>query len=71
LFFSAVADHAGAFTLENVSPGDYDVLAWDYVEDFAYLNSDFLKRYEGQSAKVRVEPRSRQNLRVVAVEQVP
>jgi hypothetical protein len=67
LFVTAVSDHAGAFSLENVPPGEYDIFPWEFVELDAYRNEDFLRQFEGRSSKLSVSPNSQANIRVQAI----
>jgi hypothetical protein len=61
-------DHKGAFTLRGVPPGNYTVLAWDWVRWNSYYNAEILAESEGRGVKVTVEARSRQNINVRAIE---
>jgi hypothetical protein len=67
LFFTAVSNHAGAFSLENVPPGEYDVFAWEFVELDAYRNEDFLRQFEGRGSKLSVSPNSQASIRIQAI----
>lgn len=44
----ASTDQSGHFRLRGLPPGDYTLYAWESVEGEAYLNSDFIRNYEGQ-----------------------
>jgi hypothetical protein len=48
-------DDTGAFTLANIAPGSYKLFAWDGVLATAWLNADFLSRYESEGAPITVE----------------
>jgi hypothetical protein len=56
LFVTAMSDAAGAFKLNAVRPGDYEVFGWDYVEENAYLNVAFLRKFDGRATRIRVAP---------------
>ncbi len=47
-FHKVSTDQQGHFRLGSLPPGDYTLLAWEDMEDDAYLNPEFLKKYEGQ-----------------------
>jgi hypothetical protein len=68
LFTVTKTDHKGAFTLRGVPPGNYTVLAWDWVRWNSYYNAEILAESEGRGVKVTVEARSRQNINVRAIE---
>jgi hypothetical protein len=58
MFLTTMTDASGAFKLDGVPPGDYEVFGWDYVEENAYLNANFLRKFDGRATRVRIEPRS-------------
>ena len=41
--------------MRNVIPGDYTLFAWERIENTAYMDPDFLGRYEDQGKAVHVE----------------
>ena len=45
----------GRFSLEGVAPGEYLLFAWEYVEQNAYLNEDFMRPFLDRGQEVRVE----------------
>ena len=49
------SDQMGRFALRNVVPGDYTVFAWEHVERDAYMDPDFLGRYEDNGKAVHVD----------------
>jgi protocatechuate 3,4-dioxygenase beta subunit len=49
LYKTASTDQDGTFTIRGVAPGDYGILAWEDMEPNAWLNADFLKRFESQT----------------------
>jgi hypothetical protein len=48
-------DDSGAFTLANIAPGSYKLFAWDGVLATAWLNAEFLSRYESDGVPITVE----------------
>ena len=58
LFKTTATDPAGKFSFRGIPPGDYSIFAWDYVEQGAYYNRDFLRPYEMDAAPVHIEPKS-------------
>jgi carboxypeptidase family protein len=47
-FHKVSTDQQGHFMLRSLPPGDYTLLAWEALDGDAYLNPEFLKKYEGQ-----------------------
>jgi protocatechuate 3,4-dioxygenase beta subunit len=48
------ADQDGRFTLKNLDPGVYEVFAWEDVEFDAWMDPEFLKRFDGKALQVTV-----------------
>ncbi|HOK46590.1 MAG TPA: carboxypeptidase-like regulatory domain-containing protein [Bryobacteraceae bacterium] len=59
LFRSAVADDSGSFVLRGIPPGNYRLLAWEDVEDGAWLDPDFLRGFERSGETLSISERSR------------
>jgi len=55
MFFKASSSSAGLARMENIPPGDYTAYAWENVDDGAWWDSEFLRRYEGQGKPVRIQ----------------
>ena len=54
-FRKSTTDQYGQFELRSVPPGDYKLFAWEDVDDAAWLDPEFLKKYEKQGEAVSVE----------------
>jgi hypothetical protein len=67
LYKIGFTDQNGAFNIRGVSPGDYQVLAWEHLESGASQNSEFVSRFESRAAKVTVGAGSLQNLNLRAI----
>jgi hypothetical protein len=67
-FLTTMSDASGAFRIDAIPPGDYEVFGWDYVEENAYLNAAFLRKFDGRSTLIRVQPRSTSRFLVNAIE---
>lgn len=59
LYYGATADGTGAFGMRGVAPGEYKIIAWDSIPAGAYLNADFLKKYEDSGNSITVTPDSK------------
>jgi hypothetical protein len=55
LFKTAMSDAGGNFAFRGVAPGDYKVFAWEQVPNNAWMNQDFMRKYDalGQILAVR------------------
>jgi len=67
LYRTASTDAMGHVHVEGVPPGDYRVFAWEDVENGAWQDPDFIRRFEDQSKSVRINENSttRVELRVI------
>ena len=59
---TAVTDQNGHFTMTGIATGEYTLFSWDAMEPFAYMDPDFLKRYESQGRSVNVSASSMQTV---------
>ena len=53
LYRTATSDQDGRFSIPTVVPGDYKLFAWEDIEPFAYMDLDFLRKYEGLGVDVK------------------
>jgi len=51
----AVAGKEGSFSLTGVPPGTYQLFAWDKVPETAWLNPDFISRWEGRGQAISID----------------
>jgi hypothetical protein len=67
LYYGAISDAAGTFIFRSVAPGEYKIFAWDGAPPGAYLNADFLKRYEdsGRPITVAADSKLRADITVI------
>ncbi len=45
-YLPALTDISGLFHISRIPPGDYKLFAWDDVENNAWQDAEFMKRYE-------------------------
>ncbi len=71
LFKETQTGENGSYSLKGVAPGEYKILAWENIEAGAYLDPDFLKRYEGKAEKLSLKENERQpvSLKVIPFQQ--
>lgn len=66
---SSTAD--GTFTIRGVPPGAYKIFAWEVVEPFAYLNSDFIKNYESRGTRLNATSGQKISIRLAMIPDEP
>jgi hypothetical protein len=67
LYQDVRTDPEGHFQFEHVPPGDYSVYSWEDVEPTAWMNSNFMKDYEGRGKPVHIDAGARQTIQVEAI----
>jgi hypothetical protein len=56
------SDQDGAFSLTSLAPGEYKAYAWEDVESGAYLDTDFMKPFEGKGEAVTLREGDRKSV---------
>jgi hypothetical protein len=54
MFHAVTADQRGQFHIDRVRPAEYKLFAWDDVEENAWFDPEFLKKYEDSAVSVSV-----------------
>jgi hypothetical protein len=54
LYYTSRAERDNTFEIKNVAPGDYKLFAWDGVLSTAWMNNDFLQKYEDRGVPVKI-----------------
>ena len=67
LYQNVRTDQEGHFQFEHVPPGDYSVYSWEDVEPTAWMNSNFMRDYEGLGKPVHIDAGARQAIQVEAI----
>jgi len=67
LYQNVRTDQEGRFQFEHVPPGDYFIYSWEAVEPTAWMNSNFMREYEGLGKPVHIDAGSRQTIQVEAI----
>ena len=52
---AVVARSHGAFSFKGVPPGMYQLFAWESIPDMAWLNPEFISRWDGRGQAVSME----------------
>ncbi len=68
LYKTAVADDSGHFTIRGITPGDYKIYAWEALEQFAYFDSELLRRFEQKGKFMQITEGSKE---IVEVKIIP
>ncbi len=55
LYKAGPTDINGLFELRGIAPGTYHLFAWTELPGSAYLNAEFMKKYEASGKPVRIE----------------
>ncbi len=63
----ATTDRSGQFMLASIPPGDYSLLALEDIDRDAFMDPDFIQRYESVGRPVRIEDGSSLNLQVQVI----
>ncbi len=65
----AISAENGQVTIRGIPPGDYKLFAWEAIEPNAYLNKDYMRRYEDFGVPVRVAPSA--SIPLTAIRAIP
>jgi hypothetical protein len=64
LFRNVISDESGHFTIKGVPPGQYTIYAWESVLPSAWMNADFLGKYDGRGRPLLVERQSNPQIQI-------
>jgi hypothetical protein len=53
--------------MNRIPPGDYIAFSWEEVEEGAWMDPEFVKRYEDRGKKIHVNEGGNPSLTVVAI----
>jgi hypothetical protein len=67
LYRAVVTDSNGRFLMASLAPGDYKLLAWESIKEFAWFDPDVLARFESRGRNVHITESSNEtiDLRVI------
>jgi hypothetical protein len=66
-FRTAITDISGRFVMDRISPGDYLAFSWEEVDDGAWMDPEFLKRYEERGRRIHVNEGGNPSLNITAI----
>ncbi len=55
LYRQAITDAGGRFNIQDITPGNYKLFAWEEIDRGMYFDPDFLQSYEDSGKAVSVE----------------
>lgn len=67
LYPRAVADANGAFHIEGITPGHYEVFAWETIEDTAHWDDNFIRVFATRGVNVEMEESKGKNLNLTVI----
>jgi hypothetical protein len=67
LYRNTSTDASGGFRFAGLTPGDYKLFAWEDVEDGAWQDPDFIKKYEDRGKPLRIEEGITENTQVTVI----
>jgi hypothetical protein len=67
LYKLGTSDQNGQFRMRAIAPGDYKLFAWEDLEQGAYNDPDFLRKYEALGMPVKVSESAKQNIDVKVI----
>ena len=67
LFAKGVTDQHGRFSLTGVTPGDYQLFAFESIEEGAYYDPEFVEAFADRGERVRLEENGRKTLQLKVI----
>jgi hypothetical protein len=64
---TVTTDISGRFTFDRIAPGDYVLFSWEEIEDGAWLDPDFMKRYEERGKHIHINAGNNPPVNVTAI----
>jgi hypothetical protein len=64
---TADADENGHFVIKGVAPGEYEIYAWEDIEEGAYQDPDFIKPYESDGQVVSVKEKAHETVQLKVI----
>ncbi len=58
----ANTDQNGHFTMLGITPGDYQLFAWEDIEQFSFFDSEVLKQFEDKGKPIHIEESAKETV---------
>ncbi len=59
--------NSDTFTFNNIKPGTYKLFAWEDIEEGAWEDPDFRKKYEDRAIEIKIGPNETKNVQIRAI----
>jgi hypothetical protein len=69
LYKLSTSDQNGHFTIRTVAPGDYKLFAWEDLEQGAYNDPDFVRKYEALATPIMISESLKTTVEVKVIPQ--
>jgi Carboxypeptidase regulatory-like domain len=66
-FRTTKTDIAGRFVLDRVPPGDYIAFSWEEADEGAWMDPEFVKRYEERGKRIHITEGGNPSLNITAI----
>jgi len=67
LYKVATTDRSGRFQIRGITPGNYQLFAWENVETGAWQDSEFIRAYEGRGRVIQINEGSDESLQLTVI----
>ncbi len=67
LYKITTTDSTGKFSLKGITPGEYELFAWEQVEMGAYQDPEFLKPFDSKGESVSIKEKSNETKQLKAI----
>jgi hypothetical protein len=64
---TVTSDLAGRYIIDRIAPGDYLVFSWEEVDDGAWMDPEFMKKYEARGKRIHINESGNQSLNLTAI----
>jgi len=64
---SVTSDLSGRYTIDRIAPGDYIAFSWEEVDDGAWMDPEFMKKYEARGKRFHINEGGGQTLNLTAI----
>jgi hypothetical protein len=51
---TAATELSGRYTIDRIPPGNYTAFSWEEIEEGAWMDPEFMKRYEERGTKIQI-----------------
>jgi hypothetical protein len=66
-FQTADTDQNGHFVIQGVAPGDYKIYAWEFIEEGACQDAEFMKQHESDGQSVSIKEKAHQGVQLQVI----